>query len=110
MYNPNIIRSSVGCLFTNSIFTGSTDEIIRYLKKNKILIFCAALQSSKTYSECDFSQGAAIVVGTESTGLSPKWLEESDQNIKIPMHGEIDSLNVSVAAGILIFEAKRQRN
>jgi TrmH family RNA methyltransferase len=109
LYNPNIIRSSVGCLFTNSIATGSTSAIIDYLNKNQISIFCAALQASIPYTECDFTQGAAIVVGTESTGLSSNWLKESDQNIKIPMHGEIDSMNVSVAAGILIFEAKRQR-
>ncbi len=109
LYNPNIIRSSVGCLFTNSIAAGSTSAIIEYLKKIQVSIFCATLQASIPYTECDFTQGAAIVVGTESTGLSSNWLKESDQNIKIPMHGEIDSMNVSVAAGILIFEAKRQR-
>jgi len=109
LYNPNIIRSSVGCVFTNSISTDSTSEIIAFLKENHVSIYCAALQASIPYTECNFSKGAAIVVGTESTGLSTKWLEESDQNIKIPMDGEIDSMNVSVAAGILIFEAKRQR-
>jgi TrmH family RNA methyltransferase len=109
LYNPNIIRSSVGCLFTNSISTGSSEEIINYLKKNQISIYCAALQASILYTKCDFTQGTAIVVGTESTGVSPVWLEESDRIVKIPMNGEIDSMNVSVAAGILIFEAKRQR-
>ncbi|MCW8980131.1 MAG: RNA methyltransferase, partial [Altibacter sp.] len=62
------------------------------------------------YHSCDFTQAAALVVGTESDGLSREWLANSDQNIIIPMEGEIDSMNVSVAAGILIFEAKRQRN
>ncbi|WGF92533.1 TrmH family RNA methyltransferase [Aequorivita marisscotiae] len=109
LYNPNIIRSSVGCLFTNKIATGSTSEIIAFLKANKVNIYCAALQASVPYHTCNFKESTAIVVGTEATGLSSAWLENSTQNIIIPMEGEIDSMNVSVAAGILIFEAKRQR-
>ncbi|MCB0457655.1 MAG: RNA methyltransferase [Flavobacteriaceae bacterium] len=110
MYNPNIIRSSVGCVFTNNIATGSTSEIIAFLKNNNISIYCAALQASIPYHTCDFKNSSAIVVGTEADGLSSAWLKNSTQNIIIPMQGEIDSMNVSVAAGILIFEAKRQRN
>jgi RNA methyltransferase, TrmH family len=109
MYNPNILRSSVGCLFTNSIATGSTTEIIAYLKEKNINIYCAALQGSIYYHDCDFTGTSAIVMGTEDVGLSLEWLENSTENIIIPMQGEIDSLNVSVAAGIIIFEAKRQR-
>ena len=110
VYNPNIIRSSVGCIFTNKIALGSTSEIIAFLKEKNIAIFCAALQASKNYTTQDFIQATALVVGTEATGLSEEWLESATQNIIIPMQGEIDSMNVSVAAGILIFEAKRQRN
>jgi TrmH family RNA methyltransferase len=110
LYNPNIIRSSVGCLFTNAIVTGTTSDIIAFLKENNIAIYCAALQASVDYHTQDFTKASAIVVGTEATGLSDEWLEQSHQNIIIPMQGEIDSMNVSVAAGILIFEAKRQRN
>lgn len=110
LYNPNIIRSSVGCLFTNNIVMGSTLEIIKFLRENKINIYCAALQASVNYNTQDFTKPTAIVVGTEATGLSNEWLENATQNIIIPMQGEIDSMNVSVAAGILIFEAKRQRN
>jgi len=110
MYNPNIIRSSVGCVFTNKIATGSTSQIIEYLKQNNTNIYCAALQASVNYHTQDFTNATAIVVGTESTGLSNQWLENATQNIIIPMQGQIDSMNVSVAAGILIFEAKRQRD
>lgn len=110
IYNPNIIRSSVGCVFTNKIATGSTSEIIDFLKVNHINIYCAALQASENYHVQDYTQSSAIVVGTEATGLSQEWLNNSTQNIIIPMQGEIDSMNVSVAAGILIFEAKKQRN
>ncbi len=110
LYNPNIIRSSVGCVFTKQIATGSTSEIINFLKTNHINIYCAALQASVNYNTQDFTKPTAIIVGTEATGLSDEWLINSTQNIIIPMQGEIDSMNVSVAAGILIFEAKRQRN
>ncbi len=110
IYNPNIIRSSVGCVFTNQIASGSTSEIIEYLKDKNIKIYCAALKASIDYHTQDYTQPTAIVVGTEDTGLSSEWLKNSAQNIIIPMQGQIDSLNVSVSAGILIFEAKRQRD
>ena len=109
LYNPNIIRSSVGCLFTNNIATGSTQEIIDFLAQQNIQLFSAILQESKPYNSQDFTKPTAIAVGTEATGLSEMWRTQSTQNIHIPMQGAIDSMNVSVAAGILIFEAKRQR-
>lgn len=109
LYNPNIIRSSVGCVFTNQIGMGSTEEIITFLKQKHIKIYCAALSASKNYVDCDFTGASAIVMGTEATGLTDIWLKNSDQNLIIPMQGEIDSMNVSVSAAILIFEAKRQR-
>ncbi|MBT8278665.1 MAG: RNA methyltransferase [Bacteroidia bacterium] len=110
LFNPNIIRSSVGCVFTNTIATGSTEEIITFLKQHNINMYCASLQASIPYHTADFKSPTAIVVGTESTGLSASWIDNATQYIIIPMQGEIDSLNVSVSAGILIFEAKRQRN
>ena len=109
LYNPNIIRSSIGCVFTTKIGMGSTAEIISFLRSKKIALYCAALTATKVYTTVNFSTPSAIVVGTEATGLSEDWLTNSDQNIIIPMQGEIDSMNVSVSAAILIFEAKRQR-
>ena len=108
-YNPNIVRSSVGCLFTNQIASGSTEEVIAFLKENNIAIYSATLQNSTSYHTQDYTKPTALVVGTEATGLSEKWRDEATQNIIIPMQGEIDSMNVSVASAILIFEAKRQR-
>ena len=110
LYNPNIIRSSVGCVFTNTIALGNTSEIIKFLKNKNISIYSAILQESEAYYTCNFKESTAIVVGTESTGLSSQWRDESKKNIHIPMQGEIDSMNVSVAAGILLFEVKKQRN
>ena len=110
LYNPNIIRSSIGCVFTNTIALGNTSEIIKFLKNKNISIYSAILQESEAYYTCNFKESTAIVVGTESTGLSSQWRDESKKNIHIPMQGEIDSMNVSVAAGILLFEVKKQRN
>jgi len=109
LYNPNVIRSSVGCVFTNNIVTGTNDEIILWLKENNINIYSAALTASKPYTEIDYTEATAVVVGTEATGLTDEWLDASLQNIIIPMEGEIDSMNVSVSAAIILFEAKRQR-
>ena len=96
-------------MFTTQIGIGSTEEILSFLKKNTIAINCAALSAAKNYVTVDFKPASAIVVGTEAIGLSKTWLDNADQNIIIPMQGDIDSMNVSVSAAILIFEAKRQR-
>ncbi|MGY6648426.1 TrmH family RNA methyltransferase [Wenyingzhuangia sp. IMCC45574] len=110
LFNPNIVRSSVGCLFTNQVVTGTTQEILLYLQKQKIDTYAAALkEDSEYYHEQDFTKATAIVVGTEAVGLSEDWLEQANKKIIIPMLGKIDSMNVSVAAGVLMYEAKRQR-
>ncbi len=109
LYNPNIIRSSVGCLFTTQVATASTEETLQFLREKNLCLWCAALSASQPYHEVDFRPGGAIAVGTEADGLQQAWLDASDQNVIIPMQGEIDSMNVSVSAAILIFEARRQR-
>jgi RNA methyltransferase, TrmH family len=109
LYNPNVVRSSVGCIFTNNIAVGTTEEVIDFLQKKNIAIYCATLQNSTSYHTQDYTNPSALVVGTEATGLTQPWRDAATQNVIIPMQGEIDSMNVSVAAAILIFEAKRQR-
>jgi TrmH family RNA methyltransferase len=110
MYNPNVIRASIGCLFTNQIAVGTTEEVIAFLKNKHLNIYSATLQDAVSYHTQDYTQPTALVVGTEATGVTTTFREQSAQNIIIPMQGEIDSMNVSVAASILIFEAKRQRD
>ena len=110
LYNPNIIRSSVGCVFTTEIAMANSDEAIDFLKKYNFNIFSAILQESEPYHSQDYTLPTAIVVGTEATGLTEEWRQAATKNVSIPMQGVIDSMNVSVAAGILIFEAKRQRD
>lgn len=109
MYNPNIIRSSVGCIFTINIATGTTEEIIDFLKQKNINMYGAALTASVEYQTIDYTQPSAIVVGTEATGLTDEWLKNTTKNIIIPMRGAIDSMNVSVSAAIILFEGVRQR-
>ena len=109
LYNSNIIRSSVGCVFTNQIATGTSDEIITFLQEKNIKIYAATLQNSNEYHQENYSESSAIVVGTEATGLTEVWREAATQNVNIPMQGQIDSMNVSVSAAIILFEAKRQR-
>ena len=109
LYNPNVIRSSIGAVFTVPIAIAESGEVINWLKENSIRIYGTALSASKRYDLSDFSKPSAIVMGTEATGLSDQWLKAADQNIIIPMLGEMDSLNVSVSAAVVIFEATRQR-
>lgn len=108
-YNPNVIRSSIGCIFTKQVAAATSEETISWLKKNKIAIYCTYLKASTGYHLMDYTKPSAIVMGTEATGLSDVWIENSDANIIIPMQGKIDSMNVSTAAAVVVFEAKRQR-
>ncbi len=109
LYNPNLIRSSIGAIFTVPTVACSSEECIRFLKSKGIQILTAQLQDSKLYYDTDMRCGTAIVMGTESTGLTNIWRNAADAHIRIPMKGQLDSLNVSVSAAILLFEAVRQR-
>ena len=110
MYNPNLIRSSIGAIFTVPVATATSEEAIAWLKSKGIKIYTAQLQDSEWYYDTDMKGGTAIVMGTEATGLTNVWRKAADAHIKIPMLGRLDSLNVSVSAAILMFEAVRQRN
>ena len=110
LWNPNLIRASIGGVFTVPVVCASSAEAIGWLRSRGIRILTAQLQDSSWYYDVDMTVGTALVMGTESTGLTPLWREAADAHIKIPMLGRLDSLNVSVSAAILLFEAVRQRN
>lgn len=111
VYNPNVIRSSVGCVFSSKIAVADSKETLNFLVTNKVKIYSAALaEDAITYSDINFTGSTAIIVGTEAHGLSEIWLKASCKKIMIPMKGIADSLNVSVSAAVLIFEAVRQRD
>ena len=109
LYNPNLIRASIGGVFSVPVAVGTSEECIAFLKEQNISILTAQLQDSYPYYDYDMSGPTAIVMGTESTGLTQQWREAADAHIRIPMLGRLDSLNVSVSAAILIYEAVRQR-
>ena len=109
LYNPNLIRSSVGAVFSVPCVACTSEECIAFLKSRDIQILTAQLQDSRLYYDTDMRRPTAIVMGTEATGLTPQWREAADAHIRIPMLGRIDSLNVSVSAAILMYEAVRQR-
>ncbi|MES2618789.1 MAG: RNA methyltransferase [Bacteroidota bacterium] len=109
IYNPNIIRASLGTVFTVPLATTGNDETMEWLKAKKITTYCTNLHKAEAYYQKDYNKGCAIVMGTEATGVSDAWIQFADANIKIPMLGKIDSMNVSVAAAIVVYEARRQR-
>lgn len=109
IYNPNTVRSSIGAVFTVPCVACSSDECITYLKQRGVSILTAQLQDSSLYYDTPMTGPTAIVMGTESTGLTQVWRDAADAHIRIPMLGQLDSLNVSVSAAILMYEAVRQR-
>ena len=112
LFNPNIIRSSMGGVFLLACINTTSENIITYLKEKKVVIYSASLKKNAVpYCNENYTRRPiAIVVGAEASGLSKIWLDNSYKNITIPMNGEIDSLNVSVATGILLYEIQKQRN
>lgn len=109
LYNPNVIRSSVGCIFTVPTAICSSEEALLWLKQHSICSMAAELKASEWYQDVDYTKPTAIIMGTEADGLTEFWLNNADRRIKIPMRGQIDSLNVSVSTAVLTFEAMRQR-
>lgn len=110
IYNPNVVRASEGLIFRLPVIVASRENTIKFLQTNKIKVLAAALVGAKNYVEANYIEASAILLGTEATGLSKDWLKAADEIIKIPMKPGIDSLNVSVSAAILIFEAWKQRD
>jgi len=109
LYNPNLIRSSIGAIFTVPTVACTSEDCIAFLKQHGVQILTAQLQDSHLYYDTPMAGPTAIVMGTESTGLTDVWRQAADAHIRIPMLGQLDSLNVSVSAAILLFEAVRQR-
>ena len=110
LYNPNLIRASLGAAFTVPCATATSQEAIAWLKEKGIAILTAQLQDSELYYDTDMTRATAIVMGTEATGLTTQWRKAADAHIRIPMLGHCDSLNVSVSAAVLLYEGVRQRN
>jgi TrmH family RNA methyltransferase len=109
VYNPNVIRSSTGVIFSIPVVCASSSEISSFLKSKKIRICASQPAAPKLYTQVDFKGAWALVLGSEDQGLSEYWLKQADTAVKIPMNGMADSLNVSISAAIILYEALRQR-
>lgn len=109
IYNPNVVRSSVGTLFSVPIIEATSEEAIRWLKEKGIKIVAATPEAEDEFTKADLKGPIAIVVGTEQLGLSQKWKEAATVQVKIPMKGIADSLNVAAATTLLLYEILRQR-
>lgn len=110
IHNPNLIRASLGAAFSVPLVAASSEETLRWIRSHGMAVITAQLQDSSLYYNTDMTSPTALVFGTEDKGLTDFWRVNSDARIRIPMMGMMDSLNVSVSAAILCFEAVRQRN
>lgn len=110
IYNPNVVRASVGTLFTVPTIEAKGEETLAWLKRNGICILAATPQAEKEFTEVDLNRPVAIAVGTEQLGLSDRWMQQADIQVRIPMLGVADSLNVAMATTLLLYEVLRQRN
>lgn len=108
-FNPNVVRASVGALFLVALGVASSEDTLEWLRRRGIRSFAATPEADLLHWEADYRGPAALVVGSEQYGLSPLWREEADERVRIPMQGRLDSLNAAMAAGILLYEALRQR-
>lgn len=109
LYNPNVVRASVGTLFTVPVFEATSEQAIRFLKEKGIHIAAATPHAEVEFTKADFKQPLALAIGTEQLGLSDKWMQQADLQVRIPMCGRADSLNAAMASVILLYEVLRQR-
>ncbi|MFV0530902.1 MAG: TrmH family RNA methyltransferase [Flavobacteriales bacterium] len=110
LYNPNVVRSSIGCIFSVSVVKTTSEKAIQWLKNHKIMIYTTYLhKNTVSIYDVDLKRKTAFIMGNEATGVTSKWVDYSDKTIKIPMQGKIDSLNLSNATAVCVYEALRQR-
>ncbi len=109
LYGPNVVRASRGTVFTVPAAVAESRAAIDYIHQHGLRIIAATPEAGGEYTEIDLRGPIALAVGTENTGLTDEWIQAADVRVRIPMHGRINSLNVSVAAALLVYEVIRQR-
>jgi RNA methyltransferase, TrmH family len=109
IYNPNVVRASVGTLFTVPTVEAEGEETLQWLKTQGIAILAATPQAHHEFTQVDLVRPLAIAIGTEQLGLSERWMQQADLQVRIPMNGVADSLNVAMATTLLLYEVYRQR-
>ncbi len=109
IYNPNVVRASVGTLFTLPVIEASGEETLAWLQNRGVQVVAATPAATLSFTEAPLNRAVAIAVGTEQLGLTPLWMDAADIQVRIPMHGVADSLNVATATTLLLYEVVRQR-
>lgn len=110
IYHPNVIRASLGSIFSTPFYVCSNEEAEQFLSSNDFSVFTTYLEGSVPHSDVDMSGRTALVLGSEAEGVTEFWVHSAEKCIKIPMNGQVDSMNVSTAAAVVIYEAVRQQN
>ena len=108
-HNPNVIRASLGAYFTVPVVIAPAGEIIAWLRERGIALVATTPAAETLYTAADLSGPLAVVMGSEAWGLSETWLAAADVRLRIPMAGQVDSLNLSAATALLVYEVVRQR-
>lgn len=109
IHNPNVIRASLGALFTLPVFESPFEETLQWLRQHNIQIVAASPEATKLYTDVDYKPPTAIVMGSEAYGLGSSWREAASELVTIPMFGAMDSLNLSTSTALLLYEVIRQR-
>lgn len=109
IHNPNVIRASLGAVFTVPTAVAPTAQVIEWLRQHGIRALATTPVATTPYTAVDMNGPVALIMGSEAHGLSPAWLAAADEHLVIPMFGRVDSLNLSVATALLLYEAVRQR-
>jgi RNA methyltransferase, TrmH family len=110
LFNPNVIRASVGTVFTVPLATGSADQVAAFLRGRRVRMIAARVDAERLHIDANLWDGIALILGSEATGLSDAWRAPDVEGVRLPMVGVADSLNVSAAAAVLLYEAWRQRH
>lgn len=109
LYNPNTIRASLGAVFSLPVIALSNEEALAWIHQHGIRVLTTSLEASKSLFDCDLRSNCALVLGSESAGVSNFWLQNADEHLIIPMAGQVDSLNLAASAAVVLFEVVRQR-
>ncbi len=109
IFNPNVIRASLGAVFSVSIATSNSEKVIKWLIDRQLQLIATTPDSKCMYVEVDYTRPTAIIIGSEADGLPDHWLECAHHRVALPQRGMVDSLNASVTATAVLFEAWRQR-
>ncbi|HUE99855.1 MAG TPA: RNA methyltransferase [Anaerolineales bacterium] len=110
LWNPNVVRASRGAVFSVPVVESDNASALEWLKARKLRILAATPSAEVVYSDVDLREPIAIAVGTEDEGLTDFWMSNADVQVKIPMMGKVNSLNVSVSTALILYEAVRQRS